>query len=242
MIDKLLKVFFDSIDYHIAHQVPSKLGYGHQINDTRGLDENGKFLINFISTRQKNLKILELASGRGVLAEEIIKLPNVDGYLACDIDPSGLEILNKRLKSSDELSKKIRTHVMSCLNPDIDQESFYDIVIADKFIHLLSPNDVESVFAYVHKLLKPEGNFLIISASVTNVVYSRTDEDVYHPLYRKLKSDMMTRLWYNINNPYVMFITEDYIQELCDKFGFTLNPHLVCPNKENYLTLALCKN
>lgn len=304
MIEKILKKFFDILDFFLAHQVPSKLGYGHQIIDKEGLDINSYFVINTVAELKAPIKVFEFACGQGVLAQEIAIKDNVVSYLACDIDGSALKQFEERLKNErfckeqqetiehtehkhheeplkeieeealevvedietlvdatgyhyqieDELAEagdkncttvriqdKIKTHRMSALEPDIDYENYFDVVIADKFLHLLAPEDIEKVFNSARNLLKPGGLFMINSASINNMVFSRTDETSIHPLYRKLKDDMMTRLWYNITIPYVFFVTEEFIKEVSVKTDFEFNENLICPDKDNYLTIGVIK-
>jgi ubiquinone/menaquinone biosynthesis C-methylase UbiE len=240
MIEKLIKIVFDFIDYVIARQVPSKLGYGHQIDSPKVFDQNTFFITSNIENMKTTLKIAELAAGRGALAMKILEMPHVEYYLACDIDPAGLEVLQKRIKAR-EYASRLETRVMNCLDPQALPETYFHIVIADKFLHLLSDEEIEQVFSLANRLLQPGGIFFVSSASVTNFVYERTEPGTGHELYRKLKSDMMTRLWYNINKPYVFFITEEYIQEIAAKTGFIYKQEAVYNNKENYLTVALCK-
>lgn len=241
MIEKFLKCLFDAIDYYLARQVPSKLGFGHQIDSRKRIDANTRFMHNLISLSNRKIKIMELACGRGVLAQELIQLPNIDYYLACDVDPDGIEVLRKRLEK-DKNSSKIELKLMNCLEADIDKEGYFDVVIADKLLHLFSPDNIVKAFEFANKVLQPGGLFLINSASVKNFVYDRTVEEGDHKLYRRLKSDMMTRLWYNITTPYVFFITKDFIQEVSNKTGFSVIDNLICAYDEDYLTIAVCKN
>lgn len=240
MLEKTLKVIFDFIDYFLAHQVPSKMGFGHQINSSAGLDQNSFFISDTIASLNKPVKIIELASGRGVLANEIAKIPHVEYYLACDIDPTGLEIFKNRI-SKQKYSSKVETLVMDALNPSTYKKEYFDIVVAEKFIHLLSPDDILKVFKLAHELLKPDGLFFISSASNTNFVYEKTVQDTEHELYRKLQDDVITRLWYNISKPYIFFITINFIKELSDVTGFSIDEKIICPFTEDYLTLAIRK-
>lgn len=241
MIEKLLKLFFDCIDYFLASQVSSKMGFGHQIDSTRALGANSRFMINIVANFNKPVSIIELASGRGVLAGEIIKLSQVKYYLACDIDPSGLEVLQKRMKKNEH-GTKLETKVMNSLDSDMKETEVFDIVIAEKLLHLLSPQEIKKIFKFANSILKPGGLFIISSASETNFVHERTEPGEEHELYRKLKGDMLTRLWYNIKTPYVFFITKDYIKEVSEETGFSMIDFLIYNNTEDYLTLAVCKN
>jgi ubiquinone/menaquinone biosynthesis C-methylase UbiE len=241
MLEWIIKKFFDFVDYVVAHQIPSKMGYGHQIDSPKALDENSMFIVNTIMNSEKPSRIIELAAGRGALTMKILENAPVEYYLACDIDPTGLNILSKRL-ARKTYSNKLETKQMNSLQPDntLPCESF-DFVIAEKFLHLLSYEEIEKVFIFACKLLKPGGKFIISSASSTNFVFERTEPGEDHPLYRKLKEDMLTRLWYNISKPYVFFITEEFIQELAFKTGFVYDAKSICSSKEDYLTLVLCK-
>ncbi|MEW5821054.1 MAG: class I SAM-dependent methyltransferase [Cyanobacteriota bacterium] len=240
MTEKILKILFDCIDYFLAHQVASKMGYGHQIDSRKRLDKNTRFIHETFDHLGNNLKVLEMASGRGVLAQEIIQKPNVEFYLACDIDPNGIKVLEKRLKR-DKNASKIKTKIANTIKDELNFENYFDVVIADKLLHLLSPEEIEIAFMKANKLLKPGGYFLINSASVNNFVFERTEAENETDLYRKLKSDTLTRLWYNIEIPYVFFITCEYIQQISEKTGFLYHPDHVCPRDEDYLTVTLCR-
>lgn len=240
MIDKLVKAFFALVDYILAGQIASKMGFGHQADRISKLDKNSLFMADVVSCFQGPLKVIELSSGRGTLARKILSKANIDEYVACDIDPSGLKVLEKRIKKA-KYKDKVNVHIMDCLNPDINKENYFDIVIAEKLLHLLSPEDIEKVFEYANKILKPGGLFFISSASTTNFVFERTVSDDKHELYRKLKNDLITKLWYNIYKPYVFFINREYITEICQKTGFVIRNDLIYPLEQDYLTLAVCK-
>ncbi|MGD9581089.1 MAG: class I SAM-dependent methyltransferase [Vampirovibrionia bacterium] len=241
MFEKLIKFIFDQVDFFIARQVPSKLGFGHQIDARKKTDPNIRFIHSIIQNSLNPIKIIELASGRGVLAQELIKLPTVESYLACDVDEAGIKVLEKRL-SDDDNAHKIKCKVMNCLDNEFTETECFDVVIADKLIHLFSPEEIDKVFQFAGKILKPCGIFIINSASVNNFVYERTVEAGENKLYRKLKDDVYTRLWYNITIPYVFFITLEYIDYVAKQTGFFIVPELVYKNDRDYLTLAVCKN
>lgn len=240
MIERIIKFVFDQIDFFVARQVPSKKGFGHQIDARKKKDHNIHFIHTIVANALNPVKIIELASGRGVLTQELIKLNTVESYLACDVDSSGLEVLQKRLLK-DKNAHKVSCKVMNCLEPDLTEEGYFDIVIADKLLHLFSPEEIDRAFTFAHKILKPDGIFIINSASIKNFVYERTTEEGENKLYRKLKNDMLTRLWYNITIPYVFFITVDYIQEVCNRTGFFILPDFILKNDTDYLTIAVCK-
>lgn len=225
----------------IAHQVPSQMGFGHQINSKAGLDQNSLFISNRIARIDQPIKILELAAGRGVLAQEILLYPQVEKYVACDIDPSGLEILKKKAMNKF-YTEKLETIVLDVLNPSVSYRDNFDIVIADKLIHLFSPEDVYKIFLWVNSVLKPGGIFFMSSASKTNAVFKRTVPTNKHELYRKLVPNKLIQLWYNIKNPYVFFVTLDFLIKLADVTNFIYTPDLVCHNKKNYITLGLYKD
>ena len=240
MLNKGIKFIFDQIDYHLAKQVPSMLGYGHQIDARKRKDANTIFIHSFIENLTGPLNILELAAGRGVLARELIEFSNVKSYLACDIDPSGLEVLDKRAQT-DKNYDKLQIKILNVLDFKPAKTNVYDVVIADKLLHLLSPNQLETLFKTVYEILKPGGYFVINSASIHNFVYDRTYAENEDDLYRKLRNDRISRLWYNISNPYVFFITEKYIRDLSTYTGFELSEKNICLNQCDYLTLAISK-
>lgn len=240
MIEPILKLLMASIDYFLGHQVASRMGYGHQIDSRKRLDKNTGFIHAFVQHLSGSVKLAELGSGRGVLALELASFDNVENYLACDIDPRGLAVLRKRAKKAPQ-GHKISTKEMNVHHPDIEQQNFFDAVVTDKVLHLMSPDEITRIFELASKILKPGGFFVISSVSKRNFVYERTEESGQHPLYRKLKSDMLTRLWYNINRPFVFFITKDFIQEKCEETGFQFREDFICPDDTDYLTLAVCK-
>lgn len=240
MIEAILKFLMAIIDYYLGSQVASKLGYGHQIDSRKRLDKNTGFMHGFIYNLGGTLKIIEIGAGRGVMALELASFPNVEAYLACDIDPHGLSVLQKRSQSFLQ-GAKISVKQMNVHHPEIEQENYFDVMLTDKVLHLMSPEEIACIFDLAYKVLKPGGFFVISSVSKNNFVYERTEEGEQHPLYRKLKSDMLTRLWYNINRPYVFFITKEFIQQMCEEKGFQFRENLVCPDDTDYVTLAVCK-
>lgn len=241
MINKFLNKIFNILDYVIAHQVPSCMGFGHQINSKAGLDQNSLFISNKVAKIDQPIKILELAAGRGILAQEILLYPQVEKYVACDIDPSGLEILKNRAVNKFYF-EKLETVVQDVLNPTVSYKEYFDIVIADKLIHLFSPEDVYKIFLWANSVLKPGGIFFLSSASKTNAVFKRTVPSNKHELYRKLVSNNLIHMWYNIKNPYVFFVTTDFLMKLADVTNFVYSTDLVCHNTKNYITLGLYKD
>lgn len=240
MFEAIIKFIFDQIDFFVARQVASKKGFGHQIDARKKRDPNIQFIHTIVANALQPVKIIELAAGRGVLTQELININTVESYLACDVDSSGLEVLQNRL-IKDKNAHKVRCKIMNCLNPDLTEEDYFDIVIADKLIHLFSPEEIDRAFLFAYKILKPGGIFIINSASTKNFVYERTLEGSDNKLYRKLKDDVLTRLWYNITIPYVFFITVEYIQEVSNRTGFFVIPEFIFQNDRDYLTLAVCK-
>lgn len=242
MINFILKKFYAIVDYFIGHQVESPLGYGHHTVRKAGLDPNSLFMVDLIKQCGDNLKVLEIATGKGILAEQITALENVSEYLACDIDPGCIQTINKKKRKIPHFNK-LKTMNIDVLNDSFPEEAEFDIVLSDKFLHLLSPQELESFFNIAFRLLKPDGILLSNSVSINNYAYNKTIETSSdYPYYRKLVDNTKVRLWYNINKPFILFMNENLLENLCHKTGFIYNPKLIHNNTKDYFTFATVKD
>lgn len=240
MIEYLLKQFFKFIDVVFAHQSPSRLGFGHQITTPNGFDSNIKFIIQKVKQLPEGLSVLELACGQGTLAIELSKLGNIKKIKAIDIDTKALEKAKGRAKkiSSHAKLQFACANFLSCPAPE---NGSFDVVIADKFLHILTEPEICNILYNTNHVLNNAGIFFINTVSTNNFVYSCTTRGTSQSIHRLLKNDIITRNWYNIKNPIISFISKEWLEDNANRYGFIYDKNLEFYNKSNYLTVGIRK-
>lgn len=238
MIVALLKGFIKFADIYIASQYPSVLGYGHQIISSKAHDGNVNFIIKTIKSLSGSLSVLEIACGQGTLLVELARLHNIKKIKGVDLDTKALEIArNKAINTVP--SADITFEYLNFLNTYINTHEKYDIIIADKFLHILTEPEICQVLFNASSLLKSSGIFFINTVSVNNFVYSRTIKGNSQSIHRILKDDLFTRCWYNVNNPIISFLNREWLIDNGSRYGFLYEKDLEYYNDSNYLTVAL---
>ena len=105
--------------------------------------------------------ILELGCGSGDLAYALVDC--AQRVVATDIDPADIEEARQRAhlwSPSDEQRMKIEFRAMSALQLDLPANEF-DWAISTSMVEHLAPGDVERHLVEVHRVLKPNGSYLV---------------------------------------------------------------------------------
>ena len=122
------------------------------------IDYATQFLIENFNLKETEGKILDLASGNGVIADQIIsQKPNAEVHL---VDDSILAIESSKLNIGEDA----HFHWNDTL--DEFDENYFDLVISNPPFHFEYENNIEvslSLFLQVHRCLKESGRFVLVA-------------------------------------------------------------------------------
>ena len=113
---------------------------------------------------EPHMSVLEVGAGSGIFAKTILE--KCGQYLATDISPLSLELLNNKL-SGDPNFEKLSTRELDIESPDLPNDSFDAIVSCGA----LSYGDNRLVLDNFKKLLKPGGVVLVVDSLDHNPFY-----------------------------------------------------------------------
>ena len=121
------------------------------------VDVGTQFLLKDLSIGEAENEILDLASGNGIIAYEVLRLhPKASLTLVDDsmlaIESSKLNIKNARFVCADNLSQLPKNH--------------FDLVVSNPPFHFEHENNIEvslNLFKEVQACLKPNGRFVLVA-------------------------------------------------------------------------------
>jgi 16S rRNA G1207 methylase RsmC len=121
------------------------------------VDVGTQFLLKDLSIGEAENEILDLASGNGIIAYEVLRLhPKASLTLVDDsmlaIESSKLNITNARFVCAENLSQLPKNH--------------FDLVVSNPPFHFEHENNIEvslNLFKEVHACLKPNGRFVLVA-------------------------------------------------------------------------------
>ena len=123
------------------------------------IDYASQYFINYISVKKDDKKILDLASGNGILAYAVgQKCSDCDIHL---LDDSVLAIESSKLNLDKE-----NTHFYCNDGLDIFEKQYFDLVVSNPPFHFEYENNIEvslGLFNEVHNVLKTKGRFQIVA-------------------------------------------------------------------------------
>ena len=128
---------------------------------SKHIDYASQFLIRNLNISQNHKKVLDLASGNGVLAK-FVRFQNTN----CEIhlvDDDWLAVESSKM-NFDIKDKNIHFHFDDCLN-DFEGELF-DLIVCNPPFHFEFENNIEvaiSLFKQVKRCLKKDGSFQIVA-------------------------------------------------------------------------------
>ena len=111
-----------------------------------------------------HMSVLEVGTGSGIFSKTILE--KCGRYLATDISPLSLELLNTKL-SGEANFEKLSTRELDIESPDLLNDTF-DVIVS---CGALSYGDNGLVLDNFKKLLKPGGAVLIVDSLDHNPVY-----------------------------------------------------------------------
>lgn len=123
------------------------------------VDIGTRFLLENLRVQSNELKVLDLASGNGIVAYEIAK-QNVEAEITL-IDDFNLAIASSQLNLKDKKTKFICADDLS----DLEKRSF-DLIASNPPFHFEYENNIEvtlSLFKDVKSCLKPGGRFILVA-------------------------------------------------------------------------------
>lgn len=134
----------------VFSQYPGVFSSGH-------IDFATQFLLEHISVQETDPAVLDLASGNGVIAGEIKdQIQSGEIHL---LDDSLLAIESSKLNIKD-------AHFHWNDSLDVFSDHFFDLIITNPPFHFEYENNIEvslGLFKQVHRVLKPNGRFLIVA-------------------------------------------------------------------------------
>lgn len=130
----------------------------------KNIDYASQFFIPFLTIKEENLKVLDLASGNGVLSRAIqIQNRNSEIHL---MDDSLLAIESSRLNLNHENTFFHESDTM-----DVFEDNFFDLVISNPPFHFEHETNIEvaiRLFHGVRRCLKNDGKFKLVASRHLN--------------------------------------------------------------------------
>ncbi|RBW61370.1 class I SAM-dependent methyltransferase [Tenacibaculum sp. E3R01] len=159
----VLKQPKEDIEYK---ECSNKIGYkGKEFNQYYGVFSSGQidigtqFFLKHIKVLPSELKVLDLASGNGVIAHELIgKYPNIEATL---IDDFNLAIASSKLNLKNKKATFICDNNLNNL-----EEGYFDLVVSNPPFHFEHENNIEvalELFKGVKRVLNGDGRFLLVA-------------------------------------------------------------------------------
>ena len=139
------------------NQIQLKQYYG--VFSSGGIDIGTRFFLENLKVPVGELNVLDLASGNGVIATEVIK-QNSKAKLTL-IDDFNLAIESSKLNISNKNTRFVCDDVLNNL-----QESSFDLVVSNPPFHFEHENNIEvalNLFRGVGKILVPKGEFWLVA-------------------------------------------------------------------------------
>lgn len=133
-----------------------------------------KHIKNYAKSKNRDLKILDMGTGSGLLAEEAMKYS--DGVLAVDINPEAVEHVKKKgIKAikSDLFFKVKGNFDLILFNPPYLPEYYDDNLEEDQASQRITTGGkygyeiIEKFFSQVKKHLEKDGKILIVFSNLT---------------------------------------------------------------------------
>lgn len=117
------------------------------------------FFRHFLS-RKKNIKVLDLGCGDGIVTRNILDVDNSISATLVDASGDMLEKAGERLKGFEEMDfiKASFQEIMENSLPERD----YDIVVSSMAIHHLNMDEKSRFFKAISAHLRPDGHFINI--------------------------------------------------------------------------------
>ncbi len=159
----ILKKPKEKVNYKI---ISNKINFkGREFNQYFGVFSSGQidigtqFFLQHMKVFPNELKVLDLASGNGVIAHELInKYPSVEVTL---IDDFNLAIASSKLNLKNKKATFICDNNLNNL-----EEGYFDLVVSNPPFHFEHENNIEvalELFKGVKRVLNGEGRFLLVA-------------------------------------------------------------------------------
>lgn len=136
------------------------------------------------------LTILECGCGAGEYLKYYVDINKKNSGIAIDIDPSAVAIARKRIKENG-IEGNFKVMQDNMFSPVSIKGSTFDLVTSYSNIYYFSDDDRIRLFGAIHKLLKDNGRFMLVtgmkcrslSSSYYDLIFSATQR--LYPLPRK---------------------------------------------------------
>ena len=124
------------------------------------IDIGTQFLLENLHVKSNELKVLDVASGNGIIAYEVVKQQQSDAKVTL-VDDFNLAIASSQLNIKTENSQFICEDNLEKL-----KEENFDLVVSNPPFHFEHENNIEvalNLFEGVKKCLKPQGRFVLVA-------------------------------------------------------------------------------
>lgn len=138
---------------------PEELKQYHGVFSSTNIDFATQFLISHLELNEDDEKVMDLASGNGVIARAMqIQKPEAEIHL---LDDSRLALESSRMNMNEG---KVEYHWADSLS-ELDEDTF-DLVVSNPPFHFEHETNIEvstRLFEEVKKVLKPGGRFICVA-------------------------------------------------------------------------------
>jgi len=125
---------------------------------SRNIDYATQFFLEHLKVKESEFKILDLASGNGVIADQILKQnPDAEVYL---LDDSLLAVESSKLNVTNDAKFRWDDSLESF------EDNYFDLVVSNPPFHFEYENNIEvslKLFNEVHRCLKSSGRFTLVA-------------------------------------------------------------------------------
>lgn len=170
-----------------------------------------------LANNLKPKKVLEFATGRGLVASALLKETSIQFIHATDIHGPWIRTLQKKFS---EHPQRAKASILNAGKPI--PKSFngkFDMVVAKDLYPFLNPIQVQQFIKNASNALKSEGLF-VFSFPVAQSRLFRESIPTEDSLYRRLTEQQMEFI--QTTNSHFSFATEESISNLLEKNHFTV--------------------
>jgi ubiquinone/menaquinone biosynthesis C-methylase UbiE len=161
------KLYLPDVNSQFNNIVPTMNRKGFMVNIIDSISE--KFIEQAINNDKNHL---EIGCAYGNIAVELLHR-GCKNYTAIDLDIRHLKILARRVKEAHpNLIDNIKL-VQGSYPQEIKlEDNSYDSILISRVLHFLSPDEILTMIADMHRILKPQGRIYVICASTYNKNYA----------------------------------------------------------------------